>query len=66
MALIDTIEAYGRAVFADEMDRDQAVAAIVEASRGAIAPPGAEELITNWRTARQHHERSQQGDCRLG
>ncbi|WP_344468568.1 hypothetical protein, partial [Kitasatospora kazusensis] len=60
--LVDAIEAYGRAVAAGETDREQAAAAIVEAGRGAIAPLSAEELITNWRTARQRHEPGQQGD----
>ncbi|WP_407992434.1 hypothetical protein [Kitasatospora sp. CMC57] len=61
MALVDTIETYGRAVAAGEIDREQAVAALVEAADGGITPRGADDLITNWETARSRYENGASG-----
>ncbi|MDX3230578.1 hypothetical protein [Streptomyces sp. ME19-01-6] len=52
MALIDDIEFYGRAVDAGEMDRQQAVRLLVEASNGRLGERGAAEYVDNWQDAR--------------
>lgn len=56
MALIDDIEFYGRAVDAGEMDRQQAVRLLTEASNGRLGERGAAEYVDNWHGARRHFE----------
>ncbi|RNG33514.1 hypothetical protein [Streptomyces botrytidirepellens] len=57
MALIDDIEFYGRAVDAEEMSIDAAVAALVETSGGRLTPVGAEQVIADWCHTRAKLER---------
>lgn len=55
MALVDDIEFFGRAVAAGNMDRDTAIKALTEASRGGLSERGADDLITNWQAARSQY-----------
>ena len=50
--VVDDAEKYGLAVEAGEMTFQQAISALVEARRGALAPLGAADLLANWRIAR--------------
>ncbi|MFE2850574.1 hypothetical protein ACFXJO_05500 [Streptomyces lavendulae] len=52
MTLVDDIEFYGRAVQAGEMEREQAVRLLVEASEGGLTEYGASTALANWSTAR--------------
>ncbi|MEU9535848.1 hypothetical protein AB0D00_26515 [Streptomyces sp. NPDC048213] len=49
------IEMYGRAVDAGEVTLEEAVSALVAASEGGLAPLGAADLVTNWRTVRREY-----------
>ncbi|MFF7098203.1 hypothetical protein ACFY9A_38350 [Streptomyces rubradiris] len=69
MALADDIEFFGRAVAAGDMDRAAAVKALTEASHGGLTERGADDLITNWQTARSEYrdtfDRTRQAHNRL-
>ncbi|MBV6700224.1 hypothetical protein KV557_24495 [Kitasatospora aureofaciens] len=53
--VVDDIEKYGRAVEDGEMTLQEAVSALVAASKGGLAPLGAADLLANWRTDRSEY-----------
>ena len=59
MALVDSIEFYGHAVAAGDMTHEDAVTALVMASKGGITERGAASLIADW--SKQVRERVRAG-----
>lgn len=56
MALVDDIEFYGAAVDSGEMNRQEAVKALADASKGGLTEYGAEDTIRNWKTCRRDYQ----------
>ena len=54
--VVDDIERYGRAVEDGEMTLQDAVSALVAASKGGLAPLGAADLLANWKTAQSEYD----------